>query len=121
MTLIFSINVIRHYFPGNPKPLVTAQFTQKVSIQITLHQRLQKRKKEETTIDFDCKEGQLSEKHKFIFFFPLPYSGTSNLGKIYANFSGETMTSLSVLDHQVKCYVWPFQLISYLSLALFRN
>ena len=30
--------------PGDPKPLVTSQFPQKISIQITLHQRLQKRK-----------------------------------------------------------------------------
>ena len=30
--------------PGDPKPLVTSQFSQKVSIQITLHLRLQKRK-----------------------------------------------------------------------------
>ena len=38
--------------PGDPKPLVTSQSSQKVSIQITLYQRLQKRKKEETTTKF---------------------------------------------------------------------
>ena len=32
-------------------------------------------------------------------FSALPYSGASYLGKIYANFSGETVTSSSVLDH----------------------
>ena len=32
-------------------------------------------------------------------FSPLPHSGASNLGKIYANFSGEIVTSSSVLDH----------------------
>ena len=30
--------------PGDPKPLVMSQSPQKVNIQITLHQRLQKRK-----------------------------------------------------------------------------
>ena len=30
--------------PGDPKPLVTSQSPQKVSIEITLHQKLQKRK-----------------------------------------------------------------------------
>ena len=38
--------------PGYLKPLVTSQFPQKVSIQITLPHRLQKRKLEETTINF---------------------------------------------------------------------
>ena len=32
---------------------------------------------------------------------PVPYFGASNLGKIYANFSGEIVTSLSILDHWV--------------------
>ena len=35
-------------------------------------------------------------------FSPLLYSGASNLGKIYANFSGGIVTSSSVLDHQVE-------------------
>ena len=38
--------------PGDPKPLVMSQSPQKVSIQITLYQRLQKRKKDETTTEF---------------------------------------------------------------------
>ena len=33
-------------------------------------------------------------------FSPLPYSGASDLGKIYANFSGEIVTSSSVLIHR---------------------
>ena len=32
---------------------------------------------------------------------PFPYSKASNLGKIYASFSGEIVTSSSVLDHRV--------------------
>ena len=40
------------YCPGDPKPLVTLQVPQKVSIEVTLHQSLQKRKLEETTVDF---------------------------------------------------------------------
>ena len=35
---------ISHWLPGDPKPLVTSQFPQKLSIQITLHQTIQKRK-----------------------------------------------------------------------------
>ena len=31
-------------YPGDPKPLMTLQSPEKVSIQIALHQRLQKRK-----------------------------------------------------------------------------
>ena len=51
-------------------------------------------------MDFACQEGQLSEKHKFIFILPFPYSGASELGKVYANFSGEIVTSSSVLVHR---------------------
>ena len=36
-------------------------------------------------------------------FSPLSYSGASNLGKIYANFSMEIVTSSAVLDHQGYC------------------
>ena len=49
------LNPFSHPDPGqpdDPKPLVMSQFPQKVSIQITQHQMVQKRKKEETTIDF---------------------------------------------------------------------
>ena len=35
-------------------------------------------------------------------FSPLFYSGAPNLGKIYADVSGEIVTSLSVLDHRGK-------------------
>ena len=37
-----SIHLETH--PGDPKPLVTSQFPQKVSTEVTLHQRLKKRK-----------------------------------------------------------------------------
>ena len=90
---------------GVPKSLVTSQFPQKISIQIILYQGLQKRKKEETTIDLTLYKGQLSEKHQIIFFSPLPYSGASNMGKTYANLSLEIVTSSSVLDHLEKSYI----------------
>ena len=66
-----------------------SQSPQKGSIQITLHQRLQKREQEETVIDFAFQEGKLSD--KYILFFL----------QIYANFSGEIVASSSVLAHRV--------------------
>ena len=75
--------------------------SQKISIQITLPQRLQKRKLEKTTIEFAFYEGQLSEKDKFIFFFSSPLFWSLKSGKTHANFCGEIATSSSVLDHRV--------------------
>ena len=37
-------------------------------------------------------------------FSPLPYSRASNLGKVYANFSGEIVASSSALDHRAAAY-----------------
>ena len=51
-------------------------------------------------MNFACQEGQLSKKHKFIFILPFPDSGALELVKIYANFSGEIVTSSSVLVHR---------------------
>ena len=51
-------------------------------------------------IEFAFQEGQLHEKHNYFLFSTLAYSGALNLGKIYADFSGEIVTPSSVLDHR---------------------
>ena len=56
-------------------------------------------------ITFAAVQGQLSEKHKFNFFFLFfPYSGASNLGKTYANFSGETLTFIISFGSPGMCH-----------------
>ena len=93
--------------PGDPKPRVTSQFPQKVSIQITLHQKLQKESKREKLILLFKRVSFLKRQAHFLFSL-LPYSRASNLGKIYANFSGEIVTSSSVLDHREKIHFLAF-------------
>ena len=56
--------------PGDPKPLVTSQSRQKISIQIVLCQMLQKKKIEEM-MEFGFQKCYLFEKHNFIFLFPI--------------------------------------------------
>ena len=51
-------------------------------------------------------------------FSPRPYSGASNLGKIYANFSGEIVTSSSILDHRVRFQVLKNRCKNYIKFRL---
>ena len=89
--------------PGDPK-LVTSQFPRKVSIQITLHQRLQKKSKRKQWLILLLKRVSFLKNTTSFSFCPLPYSRASNLSKIFANFSREIVTSSSVLDHRTEIF-----------------
>ena len=89
---------------GDPKPLVTSQPPQKVSIQITLHQRLQKRKKEEITFEFAFKRVSFL-KNTSSFFSPSSLFWSFESGKNLCQFF--STTSSSVLDHRVTSTMVP--------------
>ena len=82
------------------KLLVTSQSLMKISIQIVLHQRLQKRKWRETKMDFGFLECYLLKNPTSFSLSLFLYFRASNLGKIDANFSGGIVTSSAVLDHR---------------------
>ena len=69
----------------------------KVSFQIVLYQRFQKRNREKQRWSSIFRNVTFFEKHNFIFLFPFPLFLASNLGKINANFSPEIVTSSAVL------------------------
>ena len=60
--------------PGDSKPLVTSQSPQKVSIQITLYQRLQKRQKRKQRLSLLFKRVNFLKIQLYFLFFssPLP-------------------------------------------------
>ena len=79
---------------------MTSQFPQKVSIQITLHQWLQKESKKKQRLILLYKRVSFQDKNTSSFtFFSSPFIFGLESGKIYANFSGEIVTSSSVLGH----------------------
>ena len=85
--------------PGDPKPPVTSQTPQKVSIQITLYQRLQKKSKRKHRLNLLFKRVSSLKNKSLLSFSPLPYYGALNLEDIDGNFSGEIVMSSAVLDH----------------------
>ena len=85
--------------PGDPQPLVTSQLPQKVSIQITLHQRSRRESTRKQRLILLFKRVSFLKNTSTFSFSSSPSFWSLEFGKkIYANFLGEIVTSWSVLD-----------------------
>ena len=90
------------YFLGFPKKFLSIPFTSTLGVPPSPGIRGSRREsKRKQRLSLHYKRVSFLKNTSSFSFSPFHYSRTSNLGKIYANFSGEVVTSLSVLDHRV--------------------
>ena len=102
MTVIFHFCLLTSKkLPGDPKPLETSQFPQKVSIQIICIRCSRRESKRKQRLILPFKKVSFLKNTSSFSFFSSPLFCGLDLGKIYANFSGEIVTSSSVVDHRV--------------------
>ena len=104
-------NIVLHWMLPNFYPVIQNRlwhhnFPRKLASKLLCIRGSRRERKRKQWLIFLLKRVSFLKNTSSFSFSPLPYSGASNLGKINANFSGEIVTSWSVLDHRVPFLFW---------------